>query len=102
MGLVAHPVFKTARAEQPSAWKVRFLRRSVACVAPARAVKAGAFAPELLMAIPHPVPNRSTALEYRKRLSKVARRPRSEERSMRRLTMLAGVATAAALAVPAV
>ena len=30
MGLVAHPVFKTGRAEQPSAWKVRFLRRSVA------------------------------------------------------------------------
>jgi hypothetical protein len=29
MGLVAHPVFKTGRAEQPSAWKVRFLRRSV-------------------------------------------------------------------------
>ena len=28
MGLVAHPVFKTGRAEQPSAWKVRFLRRS--------------------------------------------------------------------------
>jgi undecaprenyl-diphosphatase len=26
---VAHPVFKTGRAEQPSAWKVRFLRRSV-------------------------------------------------------------------------
>src|SRR5256885_3715902 len=31
MGLVAHPVFKTGRAEQPSAWKVRFLRRSVHC-----------------------------------------------------------------------
>ena len=26
---MAHPVFKTGRAEQPSAWKVRFLRRSV-------------------------------------------------------------------------
>src|SRR3954453_20774380 len=29
-GLVAHPVFKTGRAWQPHAWKVRFLRRSVA------------------------------------------------------------------------
>ena len=28
-GLVAHPVFKTGRAEQPSAWMVRFHRRSV-------------------------------------------------------------------------
>jgi hypothetical protein len=28
-GLVAHPVFKTGRAGQPPAWKVRFLRRSV-------------------------------------------------------------------------
>jgi 2-hydroxychromene-2-carboxylate isomerase len=27
---VAHPVFKTGRAGQPPAWKVRFLRRSVA------------------------------------------------------------------------
>ncbi len=26
-GLVAHPVFKTGRAGQPPAWKVRFLRR---------------------------------------------------------------------------
>jgi hypothetical protein len=26
---VAHPVFKTGRAEQPSAWMVRFHRRSV-------------------------------------------------------------------------
>src|SRR5579864_7443186 len=29
-GLVAHPVFKTGRAGQPPAWKVRFLRRVVA------------------------------------------------------------------------
>jgi hypothetical protein len=29
-GLVAHPVFKTGRAGQPLAWKVRFLRRVVA------------------------------------------------------------------------
>jgi hypothetical protein len=26
---VAHPVFKTGRAGQPPAWKVRFLRRVV-------------------------------------------------------------------------
>src|SRR3954454_6135430 len=31
-GLVAHPVFKTGRAWQPHAWKVRFLRRSVAAI----------------------------------------------------------------------
>src|SRR3954470_1716752 len=29
-GLVAHPVFKTGRPVQPTGWKVRFLRRSVA------------------------------------------------------------------------
>ena len=33
-GLVAHPVFKTGRAGQPPAWKVRFLRRVVAGVRP--------------------------------------------------------------------
>jgi len=33
-GLVAHPVFKTGRAGQPPAWKVRFLRRVVAGFSP--------------------------------------------------------------------
>ena len=33
-GLVAHPVFKTGRAGQPPAWKVRFLRRVVAGLSP--------------------------------------------------------------------
>ena len=35
-GLVAHPVFKTGRAGQPPAWKVRFLRRVVLRVATRR------------------------------------------------------------------
>lgn len=51
-GLVARPVFKTGRASQPGAWKVRFLRRFVAacwsryCARSSKAPIRNAFSPD--------------------------------------------------------